>query len=86
MVVSGPMLTVWLSGSRRARTSRGAVAIWPCLLGEGVALPDTLMELCDHHVSPVDLIAGSAEVLGDRAELGASVEAVSQELSGLPLV
>src|SRR6516225_1371470 len=47
-----------------------AVAFWPGLLREGAALPDPLAELGEHHVSPVDLIAGGSEVLAHRAEFG----------------
>jgi hypothetical protein len=64
----------------------GSVALWPGLLAGGAALPDPLMELCEHHVSPVDLIAGAAEALANRAELGAPVDAVFQEPGGLRLV
>jgi hypothetical protein len=61
----------------------GVVVLWPCLLRQSAALPDPLMELREHHVSPVDLIAREAEVLADRAEVGAPAEAVFQEPGGL---
>jgi hypothetical protein len=63
-----------------------AVASWPGLLGEGAALPDPLVELGEHHVSPVDLIAGGSEVLTDWTGFGAPVDAVFQEPDGLRLV
>jgi len=64
----------------------GAVAVGPDRLGTGAALPGPLMELGEHHVGAVDLIAGGGEVLADRAELGAPVDAVSQQAGGLRLV
>jgi hypothetical protein len=46
----------------------GAVGLWPGLLRLGEAVPGPLVEFGQHQVGPVDLVAGGAEVLGDRAE------------------
>jgi hypothetical protein len=49
------------------------------------ALPGPVVELREHHVGAVDLVARSGEVLPDWAELGAPAEAVSQEPGRLRL-
>ena len=49
-------------------------------------MPYALAEPCQHHVGSVDLGAGAAEVLADRAEVGAPADAVFHELGGLRLV
>jgi hypothetical protein len=69
----------------RARI-RGASARIRPLLGVGAALPNPVMEACQHGVGSVDLVAGGGEVLPDRAEVGGPVEAVVQERGGLRLV
>ena len=58
-----------------------AVVLWPRLVRDGAPLSDPLMELGKHHISPVDLVARSGEVLPDRAELGAAVDAVLKSLA-----
>jgi hypothetical protein len=49
------------------------------------AVPDPVVELSEDYVGPVDLIAGGGEV-PDWSEVGAPVDAVSQEPGGLRLV
>ena len=49
-------LTVWVSGSRRAKARmRGPLYVGPGLLGNGAALSYPVAEPCEHHVGPVDL-------------------------------
>ena len=50
-----------------------------------VVVADAIVELGEDHVGAVDLVAGGGEV-PDRAEVGAPVNAVSQERGGLRLV
>ena len=64
----------------------GAVGLWPGLLGEGVAVSGAVVESGEHRVGAVELVAGTGEVLADRAEVGAPVDAVFQEPGGLRLV
>jgi hypothetical protein len=61
----------------------GAVGFGPGLLGEGEAFPGPVVEPGEHDVGLVDLVAGAAEVLADRAEIGAAADAVIQERGGL---
>ena len=68
-VASRTRLTVWLLGSRSARAM-----IWgPSVSGQacalGAALPGSLVEVGEHQVSPVELVAGGAEVLADGPRL-----------------
>ena len=65
---------------------RGANGVGPGLPGRRDPAPDTFVEVGEHHVGPVDLIAGATEVVVDRAELGPGVEAVSQDSGGLRLI
>jgi hypothetical protein len=48
-----------------------SVGLRPGLLGEGEVLPGPLVEPGQHHVGLVDLVAGDAEVLAHRPEVGA---------------
>ena len=64
----------------------GAVGLGPGLAGVDVALPDPVKETGEHDVGPVNLVAGSSEVLSDWSEFGAAVEAVLQQPGGLRLV
>jgi hypothetical protein len=64
----------------------GPVGLGPDLFGGDAALPGPIVELCELHLGSVDLVAGGGEVLADRAEVGAPVEAVFQEPGGLRLV
>ena len=43
------------------------------------ALPDLIVELAEHYVGPVDLVAGGGEVLAEGAEVGTAVIAVFQQ-------
>ena len=87
VVASRTRLTVWVSGSWRARASDpGAVGLGPGLLRVDAAVPGPVVELGEHHVGAVDLVAGGAEVLADRAEVGAAVDAVFHQPGGLRLV
>ena len=52
----------------------------------GSAVPGALVEVCEHDVGAVELVAGGGEVLADRAEVGAAGDAVLQEPGGLGLV
>ena len=61
----------------------GSVGFWPGLFGLGEALPGPLVEFGQHQVGPVELVAGGAEVLADRAEGGAPAGAVLHEPEGL---
>ena len=65
---------------------RGSAGLWPGLLGWAGAVPGSLMELCQHHIGSVDLVAGAAEVLADRPEGGAPADAVAHKPGGLRLV
>jgi hypothetical protein len=62
-----------------------SVDFWPGLPWLAESLPGAFAEPCQHHISPVDLIAGPAEVLIDRAELVCSASAVLQEPGRLRL-
>ena len=64
----------------------GAVGVGPGLLGVDAAVPDPVVELGEDDVGAVDLVAGGGEVLADRAEFGAPVDAVFQQPGGLRLV
>ena len=87
VVASRTRLTVWVSGSRRARARiRGPSVSGQACSRVDAALPDPVVELGEFHVGAVDLVAGGGEVLADRAEFGAAVVAVSQEPGGLRLV
>ena len=64
----------------------GAVGLGPGLLRVDAAVPDPVVEPGELHVGAVDLVAGSGEVLPDRAEVGAPVVRVSQQPGGVRLV
>src|ERR1035441_3697141 len=61
----------------------GAVGFWPGLFGDGETFPGAVVEPGEHRVGLVDLVTGRAEVLADRAEVGAAADAVFQELGAL---
>ena len=65
---------------------RGAVDLGPGWRGSCHALPYPLAEVGEHEVGAVDLVAGGAEVLPDRAEAGAAAGAVAVEPGGLEMV
>ena len=76
VVSSRTRLTVWVSGSRRARARiRGPSVVGPGLLRVDAAVPDPVVELGEDHVGAVDLVADGGEVLPDRAEFGTPVVA-----------
>ena len=83
VVASRIRLTVWLSGSRPA----SAMIRGPSVSGQasrlGEALPGPVAEIGEHQVGAVDLVAGGAEVLADRAEGGAPAGAVFHQPNGL---
>ena len=54
----------------------GPVGLGPGLRRLGAALPGSLVEVGEHQVSPVELVAGGAEVLADGPEAGAAAGAV----------
>jgi hypothetical protein len=83
VVASRMRLTVWLSGLRWARAMMRAVGFGPGLLWEGEAFPGAVVEPGQHDVGLVDLVAGAAEVLADRAEVSAAADAILQQLGGL---
>ena len=56
---------------------RGAVSFRPGLRGRDLALPDPVVEAGEHEVGAVDLVAGGAEVLPDRAQGGAAGDGVA---------
>ena len=64
---------------------RGSVGLGPGLLG-GQALAGSVVEAEEHQVGAVDLVAGGAEVLPDRADGGAAGDAVLHEGGGLGAV
>ena len=68
------------------RKDPGTLVVGPGLLRMDPAVPDPVVELGEHHVRAVDLVAGGGEVLPDRAEFGAPVVCVSHEPGGLRLV
>ena len=87
VVASRTRLTVWLSGSRSARAMIwGPSVSGQACSGSGEALPGPLVEFCQHQVGPVELVAGGAEVLADRAEMDAAADAVVHETGGLRVV
>jgi hypothetical protein len=51
-----------------------------------LAVSGSVVEACQHDVGAVDLVAGSAEVVADWAEVGTSGDAVLQEPAGLGVV
>ena len=65
---------------------RGSVGLGPGLPGGGCAFPCPLVEVGEHEVGAVDLVAGGAEVLPDRAQAGAAAGAVAVEPGGLEMV
>ena len=65
---------------------RGSVGLGPGLLRGGCAFPCPLVEVGEHEVGAVDLVAGGAEVLPDRAQAGAAAGAVAVEAGGLEMV
>ena len=87
VVASRTRLTVWVSGSRRARARiRGPSVSGQACCRVDAAVPDPVVELGELHVGAVDLVAGGGEVLPDRAEFGAPVGAVFQQPGGVRLV
>ena len=64
----------------------GAVGLWPGLSGAVVAVCGLVVEAGEHEVGAVDLVAGGAEVLADRAEVSAAGGAVAREPGGLGVV
>ena len=51
-----------------------------------VAVPDPVVEVGEHDVGSVDLVADGGEVVADGAEFGAAVVGVFQEPGGVRLV
>ena len=87
VVASRTRLTVWVSGSRRARARiRGPSVSGQACCRVDAAVPDPVVELGEDHVGAVDLVADGGEVLADRAEFGAPVGAVFQQPGGVRLV
>ena len=87
VVASRMKVTVWPSGSGRARAMIwGPSVSGQACAGAGLAVPGALAEVGEHEVGAVDLVAGGAEVLPDRAEAGAAGDAVLHEPGGLGLV
>ena len=79
-------LTVWLSGLAWARAMIwGSVGLGPGRRG-AAALQGPLVDLGQHEVGAVDLVAGSAEVLADPADVVAAGAAVCQQPGSLRLV
>jgi hypothetical protein len=74
VVASRMRLTVWLSGFRWA----GAVGLGKACPGRE-AFHGPVVELGEHHVGLVDLIASAAEILADRAEVGAAADGLFQQ-------
>jgi hypothetical protein len=64
----------------------GAVGLGPGLPWVGMAVPGPGGQAGQHDVGAVDLVAGGAEVLPDRAEIRAAGGAVLHEPGGLRLV
>jgi hypothetical protein len=64
---------------------RGAFGVWPGLPGAGEGVPGLLVEVCEHDVGAVDLVAGAAEVLADGAEVGAAGDYPRWRPSGQPV-
>ncbi len=65
---------------------RGSVGLGPGLAGGGCAFPCPLVEVGEHEVGAVDLVAGGAEVLPDRAQAGAAAGAIAGEPGRLEMV
>ena len=65
---------------------RGSVGLGPGLPGGGCAFPCPLVEVGEHEVGAVDLVAGGTEVLPDRAQAGAAAGTVAVEPGGLEMV
>ena len=85
VVVSRTSVTVPVSGSWRAR----AVMRGPSVSGQagsGALPPRRARAPGEQGVGAVDLVAGGAEVLPDRAEVGAAGDAVFHEPGGLRMV
>ena len=64
----------------------GAVGLGPRWLRCPAAVPGAGVRAGEQGVGAVDLVAGGAEVLPDRAEVGAAGDAVLHEPGGLRLV
>jgi hypothetical protein len=80
----GHHLGLWVTAGQGE--DAGAVGLGPGMVGLDAALADPVAVVGEDGVGAVDLVAGGGEVLADRAELGAPVVAVSQEIGGLRLV
>ena len=65
---------------------RGSVGLGPGLPGGGCAFACPLVEVGEHEVGAVDLVAGGAEVLSDRPKARAAAGAVAVEPGGLEMV
>ena len=64
----------------------GAIGLRPGRLGLGTAVSAPVVEAGQHDISAVELIAGHAEILADRAKVGAAGHAVLHEPGGLELI
>jgi len=64
----------------------GSVGLGPGRCGSCGAFPYPLVEVGEHEVGAVDLVAGGAEVLPDRAGAGAAAGAVAVEPGGLEMI
>ena len=64
----------------------GVVGLGPGLLGGVVAVSSSVVDAGEHEVGAVNLVAGGAEVLADRADVGAAGGAVAGEPGGLGVV
>jgi hypothetical protein len=73
-------------GVAAGQRDRPAVDLWPGSLGVRLAVSGAVVEVFEHGVGAVDLVAGGGEVLADRADLGAAGDGVLQEPGGFGLV
>ena len=64
----------------------GTIGLRPGRLGLGPAMSAPVIKAGEHDIGTIDLIAGRAEVLADRAKVGAAGHAVLHESGGLRLV
>ena len=70
----------------RQSNGPGTIGLRPGRLGLRAAVSAPVVEAGQHDISAVELIAGHAEILADRAKVGAAGHEVLHEPGGLELI
>ena len=75
---------IWFCGSWRARTVGSDPSLSGVACGAAAgAVPVPVVGVGEHEVGAIHLVAGGAEIIRDRAEVGAAGDAVLHEPGGL---